>query len=98
MFVLDEAYREFASPDIPDGLAALRRSGKPHIVLRTFSKAFGLAGLRVGYAVEHGVIVKPWLDMRYQAYVRASIGNTEENELFLETLDTILELARYEVV
>lgn len=51
MFVLDEAYREFASPGIPDGLVALRRSDRPHIVLRTFSKAFGLAGLRVGYAV-----------------------------------------------
>jgi histidinol-phosphate aminotransferase len=51
MFVLDEAYREFTSPQIPDGLAALRRSDRPHIVLRTFSKAFGLAGLRVGYAV-----------------------------------------------
>jgi histidinol-phosphate aminotransferase len=51
MFVLDEAYREFTSENIPDGLAALRRAGVPHIVLRTFSKAFGLAGLRVGYAV-----------------------------------------------
>lgn len=51
MFVLDEAYREFTTDAIPDGLAALRRAGLPHIVLRTFSKAFGLAGLRVGYAV-----------------------------------------------
>ena len=51
MFVLDEAYREFTSAAIPDGLTALRSAGKPHIVLRTFSKAFGLAGLRVGYAV-----------------------------------------------
>jgi histidinol-phosphate aminotransferase len=51
MFVLDEAYREFTSDAIPDGLLALRRAGVPHIVLRTFSKAFGLAGLRVGYAV-----------------------------------------------
>ena len=29
----------------------LRKSGNPHVVLRTFSKAWGLAGLRVGYAV-----------------------------------------------
>lgn len=51
MFLLDEAYREFASAAIPDGLAMLRAAGVPHIVLRTFSKAYGLAGLRVGYAV-----------------------------------------------
>jgi histidinol-phosphate aminotransferase len=51
MFVLDEAYREFVPPDIPDGIEFLRAAGVPHIVLRTFSKAYGLAGLRVGYAV-----------------------------------------------
>jgi len=37
--------------DIPDGIRFLRAAGVPHIVLRTFSKAYGLAGLRVGYAV-----------------------------------------------
>jgi histidinol-phosphate aminotransferase len=51
LFVLDEAYREFVPPEIPDGVAFLRSAGVPHVVLRTFSKAYGLAGLRVGYAV-----------------------------------------------
>jgi len=51
LFVLDEAYREFADPGIPDGIELLRGLGIPHVVLRTFSKAWGLAGLRVGYAV-----------------------------------------------
>jgi histidinol-phosphate aminotransferase len=51
LFVLDEAYFEFADPDIPDGVRYLRESGVAHIVLRTLSKAYGLAGLRVGYAV-----------------------------------------------
>lgn len=49
--VLDEVYREFATdPDTADGL----RSYPNHpnlVVLRSFSKAYGLAGLRVGYAV-----------------------------------------------
>lgn len=51
-FVLDEAYYEFArhAPDYPNGLEYLRQ-GKPVTVVRTFSKAYGLAGLRVGYAV-----------------------------------------------
>ncbi|WP_425498897.1 histidinol-phosphate transaminase [Oerskovia flava] len=51
LVVLDEAYLEFVrDPDVPDGLDVL--AAHPNVVLlRTFSKAFGLAGLRVGYAV-----------------------------------------------
>ncbi|RFU86782.1 aminotransferase class I/II-fold pyridoxal phosphate-dependent enzyme [Streptomyces triticagri] len=49
--VLDEAYREFVTdPQVPDGIA-LQRDHPNVVVLRTFSKAYGLAGLRVGYAV-----------------------------------------------
>ena len=51
LFVLDEAYFEFAGSAAPDGLAVLRAASAPFVVLRTFSKAYGLAGLRVGYAV-----------------------------------------------
>jgi len=51
LFVLDEAYFEFADAGGPDGIEVLSRSGTAHAVLRTFSKAYGLAGLRVGYAV-----------------------------------------------
>jgi histidinol-phosphate aminotransferase len=49
LVVLDEAYREFVTdPDVPDGLELMR--GRRNVaVLRTFSKAWGLAGLRVGY-------------------------------------------------
>ena len=51
LLVLDEAYFEFTDDDTPDGLAALTRTNLSWVVLRTFSKAYGLAGLRVGYAV-----------------------------------------------
>lgn len=51
LFVLDEAYFEYADASLPDGIEALRDSGIAWVVLRTFSKAYGLAGLRVGYAV-----------------------------------------------
>jgi histidinol-phosphate aminotransferase len=49
LVVLDEAYREFVTdPEVPDGVELMR--GRPNVaVLRTFSKAWGLAGLRVGY-------------------------------------------------
>ena len=51
LVVLDEAYREFVTdPGLPDGLA-LAESRENLAVIRTFSKAYGLAGLRVGYAV-----------------------------------------------
>jgi len=49
--VFDEAYIEFATgPDFPETLSYVRQ-GRKVIVLRTFSKAASLAGLRVGYAV-----------------------------------------------
>jgi histidinol-phosphate aminotransferase len=53
LVVLDEAYREFnRDPDVPDAVTLYR--DRPNVaVLRTFSKAYGLAGLRVGYAVAH---------------------------------------------
>lgn len=51
LFVLDEAYFEYADDSLPDGIKTLRDSGIAWVVLRTFSKAYGLAGLRVGYAV-----------------------------------------------
>ncbi|AKT50571.1 histidinol-phosphate transaminase [Arsenicicoccus sp. oral taxon 190] len=51
LVVLDEAYLEFVrDPDTPDALDVYRRHSNV-AVLRTFSKAYGLAGLRVGYAV-----------------------------------------------
>ena len=51
LVVLDEAYCEFVrDPDVPDALELYRRHPSL-VVLRTFSKAYGLAGLRVGYAI-----------------------------------------------
>jgi len=48
---LDEAYREFVTdPAVPDGTTLLDEHPNV-VVLRTFSKAYGLAGLRVGYAI-----------------------------------------------
>ena len=48
----DEAYYEYAcdAPDYPDTLQYVRE-GRNCVVLRTFSKAFSLCGVRVGFAV-----------------------------------------------
>ena len=51
LVILDEAYAEFVTaPDTVDGPSLLARYPNL-VVLRTFSKAYGLAGLRVGYAL-----------------------------------------------
>jgi histidinol-phosphate aminotransferase len=60
--VVDEAYADYANPE-----RRLRReddveASRPVVVLRTFSKIFGLAGLRLGYAVAHESLV-PYLDV-----------------------------------
>jgi histidinol-phosphate aminotransferase len=53
LVVLDEAYHEYVrDPEVPDGLN-LYRDRQNVAVLRTFSKAYGLAGLRVGFLIGH---------------------------------------------
>ena len=53
LVVLDEAYREYIRDEaVPDGLDLYR--DRPNVaVLRTFSKAYGLAGLRTGFMIAH---------------------------------------------
>ncbi len=62
ILVLDEAYGDFVEDrDYPDSLEYVRK-GRPVIVLRTFSKLYGLAGLRIGYALGK----KELMDCLYQ--------------------------------
>jgi histidinol-phosphate aminotransferase len=53
LVILDEAYREYIRDnDVPDGISLYR--DRPNVaVLRTFSKAYGLAGLRIGFLIGH---------------------------------------------
>jgi histidinol-phosphate aminotransferase len=56
--VLDQAYFEYVdAPDYADGVEEYLKVGRRVVVLRTFSKIFGLAGLRVGYALAPEPIV-----------------------------------------
>ena len=63
LVVLDEAYWHYAHaiPGYPKSLPDLVRAHENVVVLRTFSKAYGLAGLRVGYGVGDPELVG-WLD------------------------------------
>jgi len=87
LVVLDEAYREFVTdPDVPDGLTLLE--GRPNlVVLRTFSKAYRLAGLRVGYAVGDPAVIGA-LRKVYPAFSVSSLAQAAA----LASLDCVPEL------
>ena len=55
--VLDEAYRDFIREEEPIDPRDLIEGDRPIIFLRTFSKAYGLAGLRIGYGLAHRELV-----------------------------------------
>ncbi|VAX31886.1 Biosynthetic Aromatic amino acid aminotransferase beta [hydrothermal vent metagenome] len=57
LVVFDEAYAEYVTDEnYPDSFSLLRK-GAPIILLRTFSKIYGLAGLRIGYGISHPKII-----------------------------------------
>ncbi len=64
LLVLDEAYFEYADhPDFPNGVE-LVKAGAPVVVTRTFSKVYGLGGLRAGYAVAAPEVLEAVLVIR----------------------------------
>src|SRR4051795_4921772 len=86
LVVFDEAYREFVTaPDYPDGLALVAEHDNVS-VLRTFSKAYGLAALRVGYAISNVDVIGALRKVRVpfttnglaQAAALASLGAYDE--------------------
>jgi histidinol-phosphate aminotransferase len=88
--VLDQAYFEYIDdPDYPDGIEQYAKAGHRILVLRTFSKIFGLAGLRVGYGVGPAKVVTAIAKVR-RAFDVASAGQ----EAALASLDDEEELVR----
>ncbi|GGA36904.1 histidinol-phosphate transaminase [Paenibacillus physcomitrellae] len=83
--LLDAAYSQFAeAPDYTNGLEFVR-AGYPLIVLQTFSKIYGLAGLRVGYGIAPEAIIQqiskvkePFnVNMLAQAAAEAALGDED---------------------
>ncbi|MDE0034072.1 MAG: histidinol-phosphate transaminase [Deltaproteobacteria bacterium] len=72
LVVADEAYFEYATdPDYPDSLDD-QRDDRAVLTLRTFSKVYGLAGLRVGYGIAHPDIVAMMNQVREPFNVNAA--------------------------
>lgn len=72
--VVDSAYQEFCEDEVPDFAAAVRE-GQPIVWVRTFSKLYGLAALRVGWAAASPEIIQQLLTVREPFSVN-SIGWT----------------------
>ena len=88
--VLDQAYAEYIDdPDYPDGIEEYLKAGRRVVVLRTFSKIYGLAGLRVGYAVAPEEVVTSIGKVR-----RAFDVNSAAQVAALASLDADDELER----
>ncbi len=93
--VVDEAYLEFVRmPDAVDGLATYR--AHPNVVLfRTFSKAYGLAGFRVGYAVAQpevaGALRAVSLPFGVSSVAQAAaLASLEASDALLERVDALV--------
>ncbi len=85
--VVDQAYFEYIDdPDYPDVVEEYAKAGRRVLVLRTFSKIYGLAALRVGYGVGSEDVVSSITKVRRafdvtsvaQEAALASIGDTDE--------------------
>ena len=73
LIAIDEAYVEYIRDGmLPDSLGLVRAHSNV-VVLRTFSKAYGLAGLRVGYAVGHPDVITA-LDKVYVPFTVSSVA------------------------
>jgi len=93
--VLDEAYIDFVrDPECPNGFDEIHRTAPPLVVLRTFSKAYGLAGVRIGYGVMPGRVAD-YLNRVRQPFNTtvlsqvAALGALDDDEFLVKTRETI---------
>jgi histidinol-phosphate aminotransferase len=94
--LLDEAYHEYVrDSSVPDGLKLYR--DRPNVaVARTFSKAYGLAGLRVGYLIAHPPVAeavrKTMLTFSVNAIAQqAAIASLAAEEELLARVETVVK-------
>jgi histidinol-phosphate aminotransferase len=92
--VVDEAYFEYVDdPGFPDAITSAVRNGRAVLALRTFSKIYGLAGLRIGYGVGPADVIAAIRKVQ-----RAFDVTTPAQEAALASLEAPAELARRRAV
>ena len=92
--VVDQAYFEYLEdPDYPDAVAEYAKRGHRVLVLRTFSKIYGLAGLRIGYGVGPAAVIAAIGKVR-----RAFDVSSAAQEAALASLDDPDEVSRRRAV
>jgi histidinol-phosphate aminotransferase len=90
LVVIDQAYREYVEdPEYPDAIDEYFKAGRDVAVLRTFSKIYGLAGLRVGYMVAPPAVVTAVNKVK-----RAFDVSAAAQEAALASLDQTAEIER----
>lgn len=100
LVIADEAYMEFAdAPDFPNTLALLKQYNNL-LVLRTFSKYYGLAGLRLGYGIAHADLIKPMLRAKLPFNVNrlaqaAGVAALDDKRFLEKTYKNNLEGKKY---
>ncbi len=94
LVIIDEAYGDFIEdPKVPLGIEFLKK-GYPVLITRTFSKAYGLAGLRLGYGIGPSEIIKE-LDKVRQPFninllaVKAGLSALKDEDYYQKTLETV---------
>ncbi len=103
MVVVDEAYREFLDPGFGDPITEVVPRHPNVLVMRTFSKAHALAGLRIGYAVGHPDVItdvdKTLVPFAVNALAQAAaLAALEHEDVIAQQVQAILaERARVEV-
>jgi len=100
LVVVDEAYAEFVeSKNLPNSLNYVKE-GRNVIVLRTFSKYYGLAGLRIGYAIAREEIIAPMFKVKMPFNVNrlaqvGAIAALKDSAFLNKTYKNNLEGKRY---
>lgn len=96
VFIVDEAYFEFYG----ESAVSLQKRFSHIVVLRTFSKAFGFAGLRIGYVIAHQAIIAelkklilPW-EVNHPA-VRAAFVALAKRRYFLKNIPALNQRKKY---
>lgn len=99
LVLLDEAYFEYAAgwPDYPD---SMHYRWDNVLTLRTFSKAYGLAGIRIGYGMAHSDIISKLMKVKLPfepstPAAAAGLAALEDVEFLQKTVDLNRESLRY---